>query len=543
MSPPRDIENGDFVELSHSNNSSIVYTIQSIVKSGPIIIIYIKPVSNPNIYLSLNVYPSGKISVSGTSIQYDIKFLPHPSFKFTGDKDIDMNVLAQLDDESLFYASQINKYSSQLYQNPTLWKIKIENLESSVIPYLNKEKKNRDYYFHIKEIFSLLGNLDISIEEIISSPIISRIPSYIIPLHIPQIYDNEIICSPIFSNNLLNIVGSKYPELIPWLYYCIKLPPDINVVNSVSEKGYLFILEWMDKINLYNKLVPDSTQKLGGFYGSNLAAKYGHIDILEWYEHHGALPDVEGVNSAASSGHIGILNWLEKRKILPNKRGANLAGANGHIPVLKWLKQRGIYPNEFSVDSAIDKKHKDTLWYMMKQKIYPTLDGINIIPSHGWIDILEYLEKISPNLLPDDMGAINAVMNGQLKTLKWLAKREIYPIEGNIFFGNKNSVYDENIDVLKWLVENKIIEEEDLVFDAICTCETLILDWLYELKVLPENRIKLINDSQNQDKMIKWIIGKGIKITQEDVKYLSGMERENDDQNIIDILFKHGFYI
>lgn len=48
-----------------------------------------------------------------------------------------------------------------------------------------------------------------------------------------------------------------------------------------------------------------------------MAAKYGYLDILQYLEHEGILPNNTGAKYALVSGNFEIAEWLEQRGIVP----------------------------------------------------------------------------------------------------------------------------------------------------------------------------------------------------------------------------------
>lgn len=54
----------------------------------------------------------------------------------------------------------------------------------------------------------------------------------------------------------------------------------------------------------------------------NICCSYGRIDLLEWIEQRGFLPDHKAMLNATEKGDISVLEWLFKRNILPNTRGS-----------------------------------------------------------------------------------------------------------------------------------------------------------------------------------------------------------------------------
>ena len=133
-----------------------------------------------------------------------------------------------------------------------------------------------------------------------------------------------------------------------------------NDPNKAAEEGRLDILIVLEK---EERLLPNRR-------GASLAARNGHIDVLEWLEERKIFPSFIGANETAANGHIDVLEWLEEREILPTEYGANWAAANGQLHVLMWLAKRDRLPTKDGADWATKNGHFHVLEWWEERDIF-----------------------------------------------------------------------------------------------------------------------------------------------------------------------------
>ena len=208
---------------------------------------------------------------------------------FTHVRNVDMNILLQLDDELLQSVCRIDKYTQSLCNDNTLWHLKLNKAYPGLpIP--------KGYQQKLKDLYQILTT----------------------------------------EASVTNWAAEKgHLEVLKWLAQTKNIYPDQDGANDAAMSGQLEVLKWLAGHNIY----PD--QK-----GANFAAKYGHLEVLKWLAGHNIYPNKHGANYAAYYGHLEVLKWLaETKNLYPNQRGANDAAMSGQLEVLKWLANHGIYPN------------------------------------------------------------------------------------------------------------------------------------------------------------------------------------------------------
>jgi hypothetical protein len=90
------------------------------------------------------------------------------------------------------------------------------------------------------------------------------------------------------------------------------------------------VIRWLNK-NGYNK---------GDFWLIDEAAKYGHLELIQFFHKNGVGCTTYATNYAARNGHLEVIKWLhENRKEGFTEKAINMAAENGHIEVVKWLSE------------------------------------------------------------------------------------------------------------------------------------------------------------------------------------------------------------
>src|SRR3990172_13274776 len=108
----------DIVIISHPEQESSSYIISEIT---PNMILLINPIDS-NITGAL-IIKDDHWKVAGTDIDYQIEIME--PILLTHVRNVDMNVLLQLDDKSLHSACQLNKYTQSLCNDNIFWHLKI----------------------------------------------------------------------------------------------------------------------------------------------------------------------------------------------------------------------------------------------------------------------------------------------------------------------------------------------------------------------------------------------------------------------------------
>lgn len=143
----RSLQPGDYVLLTAAGKSQ-TYLIKNITLEG----IYISPLTDPTQRILLTGI-SGQWKVQGSVVDYKIEFAPkeNPPLVFTNTPEIDIQILNNLDDNTLNSACQTNKYAESLCRKSELW----EQRTNKYFRGKSAEKPTgvtwKNYYFKLRE--------------------------------------------------------------------------------------------------------------------------------------------------------------------------------------------------------------------------------------------------------------------------------------------------------------------------------------------------------------------------------------------------------
>ncbi len=393
----RSIQVGDFVQISLHGFIPSTYVIRQIDQSG----IYVSQDSSPNEFSLIIpiVQGQGGWKVHGSDENYVIQFVANPDLItqltqslgtlqigqpiqeaqiksigtiLTGEPNVDILILAQLDDAILSSTCQVDKYAASLCRNDVLWNQKVINKYLGAEKFKSKDKTWKEYYKELKKT----------------------------------------------DNDPNRAAASGYLEVLKWLAE----PPrnmfaDKEGANQAALNGHLEVLKWLASLNIF------VNQR-----GANDAALSGHLEVLKWLAEppRNIFVDQDGANLAAEHGHLEVLKWLAQppRKIFVDQDAAYWAAANGHLEVLKWLAEppRKIFPDQYAAYWAASQGQLEVLKWLAEppSNIFADKEGANNAAFNGQLEVLKWLASL--NIFVNQRGANDAAFFGHLEVLKWLAK-------------------------------------------------------------------------------------------------------------------------
>jgi hypothetical protein len=183
------------------------------------------------------------------------------------------------------------------------------------------------------------------------------------------------------SKNLCSMVH-RHDESVFWL-------PSLFL--PAFKYGYLNIIQWENKQNgpTLLKCIPE-----GG--GESVAARYGHIHILEWLDENGIVTSsIDIIIGAVIGNQIDVLNWVYNRVSQEEAALYELAGisaqparwssivrnhmdkivitaaGDGNVLLLEWLKDHGFAYNGSATIQAMSKKNIPATEWLIKHGICP----------------------------------------------------------------------------------------------------------------------------------------------------------------------------
>ena len=280
--------------------------------------------------------------VQGYHVPHTVTFYEAPSrVSFTGVRELDWNILLELDYQSLARACQANIEINRICQDDSFWKAKVRH-EFGVDQYKPEGISYRQQYQDLITVEDT--DVDISTENGRVDLLITLEKRGILP-----------------TQDGANWAAWKGRfQVLEWLATRNILPTQEGA-NLAAGNGRLQVLEWLRARNIL------PTQR-----GADLAAMKGHLPVLELLATRNILPTQVEANYAAMNGRLPVLEWLAARNILPTQQGANLAAENGQLQVLEWFEARNILPTQQGADWAARNEYQEVVEWLAAHGIYPT---------------------------------------------------------------------------------------------------------------------------------------------------------------------------
>jgi len=142
------------------------------------------------------------------------------------------------------------------------------------------------------------------------------------------------------------------------------------------------------------------------------AAKYGHLEVLQWLARENRLPVNEMTSRcAAEGGHLELLQWLRKYGCPWDQWTCEGAAKGGHLKVLRWARANGCPWNHWAANFAAMEGHVEVLAWLDEQQAPADLNQV----------CAAAVERASK----DDLGAIRWLLGGRrfgYAASSWLAK-------------------------------------------------------------------------------------------------------------------------
>jgi hypothetical protein len=382
------IQTGNFVQITPISGvfQSDIYLVSSIIKQPSLITITLQNTQNVFDVRILLINPDGHM-IKGESQKYHLRFesdiakLQRSSrqigtgplkFAMTGVEPIDINILVQMDDQTLTSACMTERYISSLCRNDDLWRRRIQRYYPDAEKFKEEGKSWKDYYVQLRKVIWIKSE-----EE-----------------DYADMENDEY-----FASGIDYAVHLGYLDVLKWMASMDPSNiPDPQDLNSAAEKGYMDILEWSAELN--PPIYPSSACS---------AARGGQLDVLEWMTQLNPpiYPNKSSANAAAMGGHCNVLRWIASfdPAIYPDEEGASSAAWEGHLDVLKWMATLNppIYPFQYATYGAAGGGHLNVLKWMasLDRPMFPDQKDADNAARGGYMDVLEWIALLDPPIYPN----------------------------------------------------------------------------------------------------------------------------------------------
>lgn len=148
------------------------------------------------------------------------------------------------------------------------------------------------------------------------------------------------------------------------------------------------------------------------------AAKYGHVNILEWLDDHAYACDAAICARAARGNQLETLNWTHARGYLLTPKCVHYAAEHGNLEMLEWLYDRGCIHN---VDAALAASSAGRLhvlkWLYEQRGVLRGRYLCSAAATGGHLDVLKWLREIDCPW--DETTTVYAATHNHLPLLQW----------------------------------------------------------------------------------------------------------------------------
>ena len=210
-------------------------------------------------------------------------------------------------------------------------------------------------------------------------------------------------------------------------------------------------------------------------------------DVISWASRHGNLEFIKYVieNDIFQKEY----SWNKEIKILNN--AVSWASFGGHLEVIKYLIEKG---GKIGIDS------------------------IKNASLGGYLKVIKYL--IGKGGIITDDAIPYASKNGHLEVIKYLIEKGGKITDNGILYASKNG----HLEVIKYFVKTGSKITLDALYDSVKNCHLHVIKYfIEETGLIPTYGINYVSNGfgscEKKIEVIKYLIGNGVKITIDAIKY------------------------
>ncbi len=459
----RFIQVGDYVRIIPLSGmiGKDIYVITSINQQPSIITIMIQSLNSPSEFRTIIIDTEGT-KIQGSQVENEIIYginqeeleqmsttrdigVSETSFRLTGVEPVDINILAQMDDDDLISACKIDRYTNQLCQKDALWKQKILMRYPRAEDFKDNTTNTwKDYYYRLTWIdldqdgvneAAINGYLDIL-------SWIESLPDKIYPDQnglkfsaenghvkvLQWLADRRIHTT---NNHPLRLAASSGKlEVLQW-YVSLSPPhqkyPDQQVIATAAANANLNVLKWISSLPPPHGIYPNQSNV--NVIVDNF--RPGSIETLEWIltlpPPHNLLPDQRTITYPFIAENFEMLDWAARHNILPSGGNISNAAEGGNLNMLKWASRYDLYPIKSAVNRAgFYNRYNVVMWAATLPEphtMYPPQRAIDIAVIKGRLDVLKWAASLPKEhrIFPNQYAIDKAKELGPNDIIEWLS--------------------------------------------------------------------------------------------------------------------------
>lgn len=241
------------------------------------------------------------------------------------------------------------------------------------------------------------------------------------------------------------------------------------------------------------------------------------------YQYYNSLnPNAEAVKGNLSN----LMTIWDLTGKLPTLLGVNMVAAKGDLRTLEWLASKGILPDTIGATNALLRKHWDVVDWLSSHEIRPTPASVRVLLDNDE-SMAEWL--LQRRILPD-VGIFDKLKETELIDRLIQTGLRPHPIT-MAFHGNLYSLE-------RSLESNRTPNLTDIAISAAKGGSTNVLEWLVS-KGVPLNNL-VLHAAAESDKLstVKWLEKHGLQPTPRNAT--AALEAGN--LSILDHFFEQGIY-
>jgi hypothetical protein len=207
--------------------------------------------------------------------------------------------------------------------------------------------------------------------------------------------------------------SSGSEEALRWLDERGLLQTD-TVLLQAAKFGHVNLLEYVysEDYELEDDLLP-------------LAARNGHKGAVEWLFEHGAPYDAATIcGDAAESGNLELVQFVNDNGGEINESTIRDAALRGHLALCQHLHSRECPWDEQAVTSAGGEGHTEVVKWLVEQGCpYDAADVCTVAAEYGHLAVIQHMLQLERLSLEQMTELLSAAAANDLLVAQWLAKQ------------------------------------------------------------------------------------------------------------------------
>ena len=205
------------------------------------------------------------------------------------------------------------------------------------------------------------------------------------------------------------------------------------------------------------------------------------------------------------------------------------ASRHGNLEFIKYVIENDIFQKEYSWNKEIKILNNAVSWasfgghlevikYLIEKGGKIGIDSIKNASLGGYLKVIKYL--IGKGGIITDDAIPYASKNGHLEVIKYLIEKGGKITDNGILYASKNG----HLEVIKYFVKTGSKITLDALYDSVKNCHLHVIKYfIEETGLIPTYGINYVSNGfgscEKKIEVIKYLIGNGVKITIDAIKY------------------------